>query len=88
VPNCVVGSQDAVPGIDEVPTSLSLAALDFNKIQTVWGHELKVDNIDKVDALFQKYLKISVGNSGYKASIVSRKITCTPSNSTSLFLAS
>jgi hypothetical protein len=70
MPNCVVGAQDVVPGLDEVPKSMSLDSIDFNKIQTVWGHNLKVENIDKVDGLFLKFLKVSVGTSGYKASIV------------------
>lgn len=87
-PNCVVGHHDDVPGIVEIPKSVNLDSTEFNQVQTAYGHKLKIDGLEKIDALFQKYLKASVETTGYTASIASRKITCTPSNSTSLLLQS
>ena len=52
MPNCVVGNHDEVPGIDEIPKTVSIDAVDFNKIQTVFGHNLQIQGLEKIDALF------------------------------------
>lgn len=54
----------------------------------VWAHNIVLEHLDEVDTDFNKYLKTQVGSSGYTAEIVSRKVTCTPSNSCFLALAS
>ena len=32
MPNCVVGNHDEVPGIDEIPKTVSIDSVDFNKV--------------------------------------------------------
>jgi hypothetical protein len=69
MPNCLVGNCDNVPGIEEIPIGINMDSAQFNKIQTIWAHQLKIDNLEKIDSLFQKYLKVSVEKTGYKAYI-------------------
>jgi len=96
-PNCVVCCQDSLPGVkdDKLPEQLTEAFipnLQFDPVTDVWVHDIRLENLTRVDTMFNKFLKQlerkdprDRANSGYRASIISRKLTITPSNS--VFLA-
>ena len=84
--NCIVGTSDIVPGFkgNHIPPVLAddcLKSVEFDMKSKVWAHKIKIDGLDQIDSVFQKYLKQSVKTSGYRADILSRKLTVTSSNS-------
>ena len=84
--NTIVCRSDIIPGIkdDHLPLHYSdklIEEISFTNLGTIWAHNIKFENLSKIDTLFNKFLTTHVAKSGYAAEIISRKLTSTSSNS-------